>query len=105
MVIVADGDIIKNDVIKNVPQELGFDRWTGKNYGNKEFLLNTVNYLLDDNGLINIRSKEIAVAFLNKQKITDKKTKWQLINIALPLVLLALFGFGFNYLRNKRYGA
>lgn len=105
MVIIADGDIIKNDLIKNVPQELGFDRWTGKNYGNKEFLLNTVNYLLDDNGLINIRSKEIAVAFLNRQKITAQKTKWQLINIALPLVLLALFGFGFNYFRNKKYGA
>jgi len=105
IVIIADGDVIKNDVIKNVPQELGFDRWTGKNYGNKEFLLNTVNYLLDDNGLINIRSKEIAVAFLNKQKITAEKTQWQLINIALPLVLLAIFGFSFNYFRKKKYSA
>ncbi|WP_158844705.1 gliding motility-associated ABC transporter substrate-binding protein GldG [Algibacter sp. L1A34] len=103
MVIIADGDVIENDVIKNVPQELGFDRWTGKNYGNKEFLLNIVNYLLDDNGLINIRSKEIAVAFLNQQKIAAEKTKWQLINIALPLVLLAIFGFSFNYFRKKKY--
>ncbi|MGC1205183.1 MAG: gliding motility-associated ABC transporter substrate-binding protein GldG [Flavobacteriaceae bacterium] len=103
MVIIADGDIIKNDVVRNAPQELGFDRWTGKNYGNKEFLLNTINYLLDDNGLINIRSKEIAVAFLNQEKIAKEKTKWQLINIALPLVLLALFGFFFNYLRKKKY--
>ena len=105
VVVIADGDIIKNDVVKNIPQELGFDRWTGKNYGNKEFLLNTVNYLLDDNGLINIRSKEIAVAFLNKQKITAEKTQWQLINIALPLVLLAIFGFSFNYFRKKKYSA
>jgi ABC-2 type transport system permease protein len=105
MVIIADGDVIKNDVVKNVPQELGFDRWTGKRYGNKEFLLNTVNYLLDDNGLINIRSKEIAVAFLNKEKIAEEKTKWQLINIAFPLVLLALFGLGFNYYRKKKYTA
>lgn len=105
MVIIADGDVIKNDVVKNVPQELGFDRWTGKRYGNKEFLLNTVNYLLDDNGLINIRSKEIAVAFLNKEKITEEKTKWQLINIAVPLVLLGLFGLGFNYYRKKKYTA
>ena len=103
IVIIADGDLIKNDVIKNVPQELGFDRWTGKNYGNKEFLLNTVNYLLDDNGLINIRSKEIAVAFLNRQKITAEKTQWQLINIVLPLVLLAIFGLSFNYFRKKKY--
>ncbi|GAA4975744.1 gliding motility-associated ABC transporter substrate-binding protein GldG [Algibacter aquimarinus] len=105
MVVIADGDVIKNDVVNNVPQELGFDRWTGKNYGNKEFLLNTVNYLLDDNGLINIRSKEIAVAFLNQQKIAKEKTKWQLLNIALPLVLLALFGLGFNYFRKKKYAA
>lgn len=105
MVVIADGDIIKNDVVKNVPQELGFDRWTGKRYGNKEFLLNTVNYLLDNNGLINIRSKEIAIAFLNQEKITEEKTKWQLINIALPLVLLVLFGLGFNYYRKKKYAA
>lgn len=105
IVVIADGDIIKNDVIRHVPQELGFDRWTGKNYGNKEFLLNTVNYLMDDNGLINIRSKEIAVAFLNKERIAEEKTKWQLINIILPLVLLALFGLVFNYWRKKKYTA
>ncbi|MFD1613518.1 gliding motility-associated ABC transporter substrate-binding protein GldG [Gelatiniphilus marinus] len=105
MIVVADGDVIKNDVIKNTPQELGFDRWTGQTYGNKEFLLNAVNYLLDDNGLINIRSKEIAVAFLNQQKINNQKTKWQLINIALPLGLLALFGFMFNFFRKKKYAA
>ncbi|MBU2951757.1 gliding motility-associated ABC transporter substrate-binding protein GldG [Tamlana agarivorans] len=105
MIIIADGDIIKNDVIRNTPQELGFDRWTGQTYGNKEFLLNAVNYLLDDNGLINIRSKDIAVTFLNQQKITEEKTKWQLINILLPLVLLAIFGFAFNYIRKKKYAA
>ncbi|MFI1770510.1 gliding motility-associated ABC transporter substrate-binding protein GldG [Thalassobellus citreus] len=103
MIVIADGDVIKNDVVRNKPQELGFDRWTGKNYGNKEFLLNAVNYLLDDDGLINIRSKEIAVAFLNKQETSAKKTKWQLINIALPLLLLGLFGFVFNYFRKKKY--
>lgn len=105
MIVIADGDVIKNDVIKNAPQELGFDRWAGQTYGNKEFLLNAVNYLLDDNGLINIRSKEIAVTFLDQQKITAQKTKWQLLNIALPLGLLALFGFTFNYFRKKRYAA
>ncbi|MCF7561818.1 gliding motility-associated ABC transporter substrate-binding protein GldG [Sabulilitoribacter multivorans] len=105
MIIIADGDIIKNDVIRNTPQELGFDRWTGQTYGNKEFLLNTVNYLLDDNGLINIRTKEITVAFLNQQKIASEKIKWQLINIVLPLVLLGLFGFVFNYFRKKKYAS
>lgn len=105
MIVIADGDVIKNDLARNKPQELGFDKWTGQTYGNKEFLLNSVNYLLDDSGLINIRSKEIAVAFLNQQKIEAEKTKWQLINILLPLVLLCVFGFAFNYLRKKRYAS
>ncbi|MFG6685971.1 gliding motility-associated ABC transporter substrate-binding protein GldG [Mariniflexile sp. HNIBRBA6329] len=103
MIVVADGDIIKNDVVRNVPQELGFDRWTGQTYGNKEFLLNAVNYLLDDTGLINIRSKEITVQFLDQEKIADEKTKWQLINILLPLLILGTFGVIFNYFRRKKY--
>jgi len=103
MIVIADGDVIKNDYGRNGPQELGFDRWTGQTYGNKEFLLNAVNYLLDDDGLINIRSKEIAIAFLDEQKITNERTKWQLINIAVPLLLLAIFGFIFNYFRKIKY--
>lgn len=105
MIVIADGDVIKNDVLRNTPQELGFDRWTGKLYGNKEFLLNAVNYLLDDNGLINIRSKEIEVSFLNQDKIAKEKTMWQLLNIGLPIALLTLFGFGFNYFRKKKYAS
>lgn len=103
MIVIADGDVIKNDVGRNGPMELGFDRGSGQLYGNKEFLLNAVNYLLDDNGLINIRSKEIAIAFLDPQKIAAEKTKWQVINIALPLVLLGVIGFIFNYFRRKKY--
>ena len=103
MVVIADGDVIKNKVIRNRPQELGFDELTGKSFGNKEFLLNTINYLLDDNGLINIRAKEINIAYLDSDKIKESKGKWQFINIALPLLLLALFGFIFNYLRKRKY--
>jgi ABC-2 type transport system permease protein len=103
MIIIADGDVIKNDVVKSKPQELGFDRWTGRSFGNKEFLLNAVNYLLNDDGLINIRSKEIQIAFLDTQKVEDEKSKWQFINIALPLLLLGVFGFAFNYFRKKKY--
>ncbi len=103
MIVVADGDVIKNDFGRSGPQELGFDKWTGQTFGNKEFLLNAVNYLLDNDGLINIRSKEIAIAFMDQQKIADQKTKWQVINIAIPLVILAIFGFLFNFVRRKKY--
>lgn len=103
MVVVSDGDVIKNKVLRNRPQELGFDEVTGKSFGNKEFLLNAINYLLDDTGLINIRAKEINVAYLNADKVEDEKGKWQFINIALPLLLLTMFGFVFNYLRKRKY--
>ncbi len=103
MVVIADGDVIKNEMSKNGPLELGFDRRSLRTYGNKEFLLNVVNYLLDDDGLINIRSKEINIAFMNQEKIASEKSKWQVINIALPLVLLGVFGLIFNYFRRKRY--
>lgn len=103
MVIIADGDVIKNDVVRNKPQQLGFDRWTGQRFGNKEFLENTVNYLLNDDGLINIRSREVAIAFLDSQKVSKEKGLWQFINIALPLLFLAIFGFLFNYFRKRKY--
>lgn len=103
MIVIADGDVIKNDVIRNQPQELGFDRWTGQSFGNKEFLENAVNYLLDDDGLINIRAKEVSIAFLDSEKVSSQKTKWQFITIIFPLLLLGLFGVGFNYVRKRRY--
>lgn len=103
LIVIADGDVIKNDVIKGKPQELGFDRMTGRRFGNSEFLENAVNYLLNDDGLINLRTKEVALQFLDPLKIEKEKTQWQIINIALPLVVLALFGFVFNYLRRRKY--
>ena len=73
MIVISDGDVIKNDVVRNAPQELGFDRWTGKTYGNKEFLLNAVNYLLDDDGLINIRSKANCRCLFGSTKNSQSK--------------------------------
>ena len=104
MVVIGDGDVIRNQLDRGRPLELGFDKWTQSFYGNKEFLLNTVNYLLDDSGLINIRSREIAVAFLDPQKTSEERSKWQLVNLLSPLVLLAVFGIFFQYFRKRRYG-
>jgi gliding-associated putative ABC transporter substrate-binding component GldG len=103
MIVIADGDIIKNQLDKGMPLELGFDKWTNQLYGNKEFLLNCVNYLLDDNGLINIRSKDVDLPLLNKEAVYANYTKAQLITVGIPLIILALFGFLFTYLRKKRY--
>ena len=103
MIIISDGDVIKNQLDKGAPLELGFDKWTNQLYGNKEFLLNCVNYLLDDNGLINIRSKDVDLPLLNKEEVYANYTSAQLITVGLPIVILAIFGFLFTFLRKKRY--
>ena len=103
MIIISDGDVIKNQLDKGMPLELGFDKWTNQLYGNKEFLLNCVNYLLDDNGLINIRSKDVDLPLLNKEEVYANYTSAQLITVGLPILILAIFGFLFTYLRKKRY--
>lgn len=103
MLVIADGDVIKNQVTRGKPQELGYDIATKRQYGNKEFLLNSVNYLLDNSGLINIRSKELKLAFLDTEKVLEEKSYWQAINIGLPLGILAIFGFLFSYIRKRKY--
>jgi ABC-2 type transport system permease protein len=104
MVLIADGDFIANDLDpQGSPLELGFDYFTRKQYGNKEFLLNTVNYLLDDTGLINIRSKDIALSFLDGQKTAKTINKWQALCLGLPLMLLLILGVLFYFLRKRKY--
>ncbi|SNR37690.1 gliding motility-associated ABC transporter substrate-binding protein GldG [Lutibacter flavus] len=103
MIVISDGDVIANEVSKGQPLELGLNKWTNQLYGNKEFLLNAVNYLLDDSGLINIRSKTIKIAFLDKQKAYEQAYKWQFINVLFPLIILGVFGFLISYFRKKKY--
>ena len=105
MIVVSDGDIIKNQLDKNFqPLELGYDKWTNNLYANKEFMMNCVNYLLDENGLINIRSKQVSLPILDKEKVYASYTNSQIITVALPLVMLLLFGLVFTILRKHKYG-
>ena len=104
MIVISDGDMIRNQLDKNYqPLELGYDKWTNKLYANKEFMMNCVNYLLDDNGLINLRSKEVNLPLLDASKVHEDYTQTQIITIALPIMLLAIFGFLFTFLRRKKY--
>ena len=103
MVVIADGDIVKNQLLKNQPFDLSIDKWTQETFGNKEFLLNTIDYLLDDDGLINLRNKSLKINLLDKQKAFQERSFWQLFNVVLPLVLLAFFGVVFNYIRRRKY--
>ena len=105
MIVISDGDVIKNQLDKNFqPLELGYDKWTNNLYANKEFMMNCVNYLLDDNGLINIRSKEVNLPILDKEKVYASYTQSQVITVAVPIVILLLFGIVFAFLRKRKYG-
>lgn len=107
MIVVSDGDAIKNGtgmqdgVIRTLP--LGYDRYTQMTFGNKEFFLNCINYLCDDSGMMNVRSREINIRRLHFDKINKDRLKWQMINMLVPIGLIAGFGFLIYYLRKKKY--
>jgi gliding-associated putative ABC transporter substrate-binding component GldG len=105
IVVVSDGDIIRNDVDPKTQQpfRLGFDRYSRATFANKDFLTNATDYLLDESNLISLRTKEIKLRPLNRVKVKEEKSKWQLINLVLPLVLLLLFGLTRFYLRKRKY--
>lgn len=101
MIVIADGDISTNQISKGQPLELGLDKWNHQYYSNKEFLMNAVNYLLNDDGLIQLRSKKVVLNTINKPKAYQEKLKWQLINLTIPVSILAIFGLIHFYLRKR----
>ncbi|MGB5236358.1 MAG: gliding motility-associated ABC transporter substrate-binding protein GldG [Flavobacteriaceae bacterium] len=105
MLVISDGDLAKNQLRQGRPLELGYDKWTNNFYGNKEFLINSINFLLDDKGLINIRNKKVVIPILDPEKIKNQKTKWQFINIGAPVILVLILGWIFNLYRRRKYGA
>ena len=104
MIVISDGDLIKNQLDKNFqPIELGYDQRSGNLYDNKDFLINCVNYLLDDTGLINIRSRDLDLPLLDKEKVYENYTQTQILTIGLPILILILFGVVFTFLRKRKY--
>lgn len=103
MIVIADGDIVNYMYVNKKPLVNGLDQWTQQIYGNKDFLMNAMNYLLDDNGLINIRGKNIELALLDTQKVSENYRFTQFITVGLPIIILALFGLVFTFLRKRAY--
>jgi ABC-2 type transport system permease protein len=103
MIVVSDGDIIKNAVNRKngTYYALGYDRYTRRDYGNKNFILNCINYLCDDSGMISARAREFKLRLLDRKKVEREKTKWQVINVLAPILALFALG-GFLYWRRKR---
>ena len=103
MIVIADGDIGKNQILKEQPFDLNKDKWTRQQFGNKDFLLNAVDYLLDDTGIIDLRNKTLQINLLDKQKVSKERLFWQFLNVILPLIVLFVFGIVFNFLRYRKY--
>jgi ABC-2 type transport system permease protein len=107
MIVIADADIIRNEVrrvkLEETPVPLGQDKYTGQLYGNRDFLINCLNYLVDDHGIMELRSRELKLRLLNPSIIKTEKLKWQLINIIFPVLLVITGGLLYGYFRKRRF--
>ena len=105
LLVVSDGDIVRNDInpATRNPQPLGFDPFGQTTYANQDFVLNALNYMLDENGLITARSKEGKIRPLDKVKISQERAYWQLINLVMPILILFAYGATRFLLRKRKY--
>jgi ABC-2 type transport system permease protein len=107
MFVFSDGDILKNQVSTQDGSvfPLGFDRFSGQTFGNRTFLMNIVDYLVNDGDLMTLRTKEIKLRLLDKGRLQQEKLKWQIINIVIPVFLVLIFGIFQHIYRKRRYAA
>ncbi|MCF6353406.1 MAG: gliding motility-associated ABC transporter substrate-binding protein GldG [Cyclobacteriaceae bacterium] len=105
LIIISDGDLARNDLDPKTgqPLPLGYDPFTNQTFANQDLILNLLTYLTRGNGLITARSKQVLIRPLDKVKLKNGKLVWQLINVALPVVLLILFGIAYNWVRRRKY--
>ena len=107
MIVVADGDCARNVVKvkdgKFLSQPLGFDQYTNTTFGNREFLLNCVNYLLDDSGVTSLRTREVKVRLLDRIKINRELMFWRVLNVGLPVLIVLIMGFVYMFIRKRKY--
>ncbi len=107
MIVVADGDIIRNDVQRSGTSDgffpLSKDRYTGEMVGNRDFLVNCVNYLVDDNGLMVLRSREVKMRLLDKPRVKAGKAVWQIVNVIGPVLLVIMAGVIYGFFRKRKY--
>ena len=103
IIVISDGSIIQNQFLKGQNLPIGFDKHTGKQYGNDEFMRNAIDYLLGNEILIEARSKNISVRLLNQQKIKSEKNFWQIFNLISPIIILLLIGISLQLIRKQKY--
>ena len=105
MIVVADGDIIRNqiDIRTRKPLPLGFDQYTQNTYANKEFIENAISYLVEGEGMIDIRSRELKVRLLDATKVSRERAKWQVINTLVPIAIIIVLGTALAFVRKRKY--
>jgi ABC-2 type transport system permease protein len=103
MIVISDGDIFKNDVAREGAYPLGFDRDAGQTFANKNLLLNIADYMTDDSGLIELRTKEIQIRLLDRARIRSEKLYWQVLNNVVPLAFVLIFAIFQHYIRRRKY--
>ena len=104
MIVIGDGDILANHVRRDgTTMPLGYNLWQKFTYANKTFMLNAVEYLMDPDGVIAARGKDVKLRLLDRESARAEAGFWRVLNIGAPLLLLALFGLVFNWLRRRRY--
>lgn len=107
MIVIADRDIIRNEVRRTasgeMPLPLGQDRYTMQTFGNRDFLINCVNYLTDDIGLMELRSRELKLRLLDKKLINEKRVLIQAVNTCGPILLIIAGGILYTLIRRKMY--
>lgn len=105
-IVIADGDIIRNRVSgSRGMMPTGYDYYNGVTFGNKRFMLNCIDYLIDNNGLIEIRNKDYVLRLLDTNKVRSEKSKWQMINLIIPAIIVILLGFINYFVRKRKYTA
>lgn len=103
-IVVSDADLVTNVVTQSQgPLPMGMQQYENYQFANKEFLLNALDYLVNNNGLLETRSKDFTLRLLDKQKITEQKTMWQVINIGVPILLVMLFGWLYQLKRKRDF--
>jgi gliding-associated putative ABC transporter substrate-binding component GldG len=105
-IVVSDGDIVTNVITESTgPLPMGVQQFENYQFANREFLLNSIDYMVSTSGILEARGKDVALRLLDKEKLATQKNLWQVINIALPVLLILLFGWIYQWRRKNAFAS
>lgn len=103
-IVMSDADIVTNSVSQSTgPLSMGEIPFENYRFANREFFLNCIDYLVSNNGVFQARNKDFTLRLLDKKKVEDQRSMWQAINIAVPIVVILLFGMLYQWRRKQKF--